>query len=123
MSFGELKENEKEIFRLKEEAKSPFYRKVEGFFEDTNSAIRKDMLQFVQGKIDNVRRSSDKLLSRSIFQILHPEHKKVNLYDLLDSPEHLAKLVALSPHHPKPPKQPPPAEPIKKGRLGGRRQL
>ena len=71
VSFGELRE-EKEIFRLKEEAKSQFYRKVEGFFEETNSAIRKDMLQFVQAKVDNVKRSSDKLLSRSIFSLLHP---------------------------------------------------
>lgn len=126
VTFGELKE-EKEIFRLKEEAKSQFYRKVEGFFEQTNCAIRNDMLQFVQAKVDNVRRSSDKLLSRSIFQLLHPEKKKVNLYDLLDSPQHLAKLIARSPAHPKRPKAPPSPQPMKKAssasQLQKRRQV
>lgn len=50
------------------------------------------MIDFVQGKIDNVKRVKDKILSRAIFQILHPNVNK-NLYDLLDSPEHLAKVI------------------------------
>jgi hypothetical protein len=73
--------------------KSPFYRKVEAHFEQTNAAIRTDMLSFVQDKISNIKRTSDKLLSRTIFHILHPERPKTNLYDLLDSPEHLANLL------------------------------
>lgn len=72
VTFGELKENQKEIFKLKEEAKSQFYKKIENFFDQTNNTIKNGMTSFVQNKIDNVKRSSDKLLSRTIFQILHP---------------------------------------------------
>jgi hypothetical protein len=46
----------------------------------------------VRSKINNVNRNSDKLLSRTIFQILHPDQKSRNLYDLLDSPSHLAEI-------------------------------
>ena len=44
------------------------------------------MLDFVQAKLGAFKRNSDKLLSKNIFHILHPEKKKINLYDLLDSP-------------------------------------
>lgn len=52
------------------------------------------MLSFVQDKISNIKRTSDKLLSRTIFHILHPSRTATNLYDLLDSPEHLAHLIS-----------------------------
>lgn len=52
------------------------------------------MLTFLHQKISNVKRTSDKLLSRSIFHILHPDKPKANLYDLLDSPSHLAGLLS-----------------------------
>jgi hypothetical protein len=52
------------------------------------------MLSFVKEKISNIKRTSDKLLSRTIFHILHPNRPATNLYDLLESPEHLAKLIS-----------------------------
>lgn len=74
------------------------------------------MLQFVQTKINNVKRTSDKLLSRNIFQTLHPEKKNVNLYDLLDSPEHLAKMISHNQgkEQPKKHKEQASPEPLKK---------
>ena len=33
------------------------------------------MLHFVESKMDNIKKQKDKLLSKTIFQILHPKQK------------------------------------------------
>jgi uncharacterized coiled-coil DUF342 family protein len=96
VTFSEFKESEKEIFRLKESAKSSFYKKVEGYFNETNN-IKNDMLHFIKRRIDNIKRSSGNLLSRTIFQILHPpDQKDTSLYNLLDIPQHLTQMITHS---------------------------
>lgn len=42
------------------------------YFEANNNKIKQDMLQFVQAKMEHIKKPKDKLLSKTIFQILHP---------------------------------------------------
>ena len=62
------------------------------YFEANNNKIKQDMLQFVQAKMEHIKKPKDKLLSKTIFQILHPGCKQ-NFYDLLDNSYHIEKII------------------------------
>jgi hypothetical protein len=74
-----------QIFLEKPVERSLLYQTIENTFDETNSALRRDVSQFVKTQINRVRKVEDQKISKAIFDILHPGQGP-HFYEFLNCP-------------------------------------